>query len=97
MGSYIVLSIMILLVYRGIFAVFMNKAALEKGYGDEAHAIALCLFFGVMGCLYIIALPDKKLKAQNEEIIQLLQIRMEKPDNKDVNKGSDNYDDLPSL
>lgn len=66
------LSIMILLVYRGIFAVFMNKAALAKGYGEEAHAIALCLLFGVMGCLYIIALPDKKLKAQNDEMIQLL-------------------------
>ncbi len=97
MGSYIVLSIMILLIYRGIFAVFMNKAALAKGYGDEAHVIALCLFFGVMGCLYIIALPDKKLKAQNDEMIQLLQSRMEKTDNKDVHKGSDNYDDLPSL
>jgi hypothetical protein len=75
---------MALLVYRGIFAVFMNKAAMVKGYGEEAHAIALCLFFGVMGCLYIIALPDRKLKSQNDEIIQLLQSIMEKSDNKDV-------------
>ncbi|MDF2887294.1 MAG: hypothetical protein K0R23_1679 [Lacrimispora sp.] len=82
--SYIILIIMALLVYRGIFAVFMNKAAMVKGYGEEAHAIALCLFFGIMGCLYIIALPDRKLKSQNDEIIQLLQSIMEKSDNKDV-------------
>ena len=92
-GSYIVLSFLILLIYRGIFAIFMNKVAVAKGYGEEAHSIALCLFFGVMGCLYIIALPDKDLKAQNDRIIQLLISKTEKSDNKE----SDNYDDLPSL
>ena len=75
----------------------MNKVAVAKGYGEEAHAIALCLFFGVMGCLYIIALPDKDLKAQNDIIILLLKSITEKSDNKAVYKESDNYDDLPSL
>ena len=34
-----------------------------KGYGTEIHSFAMCFWLGVIGCLYVIALPDLKREA----------------------------------
>jgi hypothetical protein len=49
----------------------MRNAAIEKGYGDDIHAWAVCFWLGIFGYLYIIALPDKIQQSQNQQIIVL--------------------------
>ncbi len=60
-------------VWRCVIASFMKTASAMKGYGNETHAFAICLWFGVLGCLYVIALPDKIQQSQNQKIIELLE------------------------
>ena len=79
----------IYLVINFILATFMQKAAHGKGYTDDAHAFAMVFWFGIIGCLYVIALPDQRLHWQNEKIIELLS-------NKHNNENSDNAK-LPEL
>lgn len=50
----------------------MKQAAYAKGYDDNAHAFAMVFWLGVFGCLYVIALPDLRIREQNEKIIELL-------------------------
>jgi hypothetical protein len=97
MTNFIVPSIIILLVFQAIFAACMNQVATDKGYDSEAHAFAMCFFFGIMGGLYVNALPDKNLRAQNDEIIALLRCKLENTNHKDVYNENDGFDDLPSL
>ena len=97
MSNYIVLSVVVLLVFQMIFAAFMNQVAMDKGYGSEAHALAICFFFGIMGGIYVNALPDKNLKAQNDEIIALLRTKSEDIKHEDIHKENEGFDDLPSL
>lgn len=54
----------------GVF--FMGNAAIEKGYGDDIHAWAICFRLGIFGYLYVIAQPDKILQSQNQQIIDLM-------------------------
>ena len=47
-----------------------------KGYPDSGVTIFfLCFFLGVFGYLYVLALPDRRIKGQNEQIIALLSAR----------------------
>lgn len=50
----------------------MKQVAYAKGYDDRAHAWALTFWFGPIGFLYVISLPDLVLREQNKEIISLL-------------------------
>lgn len=71
----IVLLIVGILIGIGIeatYASFMKRAAIQKGYGDDAHAWALCFWLGIIGGLYVIALPDLICQNQNQQIIELL-------------------------
>ncbi len=71
----IIVMIMIGLVVQAIFATLMNKAAVRKGYGDDAHAWAMCFWLGIIGGIYVIALPDLIQQNQNQQIIELLKER----------------------
>ena len=51
-----------------IGAYLMSKSAAEKGYGPEAHIMAICFWLGIYGYFYALSLPDKKLQRQNESI-----------------------------
>lgn len=93
--EYIVVGIIIWFIIWGIVASFMNQVVYEKGYDSEAHAFAMCFWLGILGCLYVIALPDKNLKKQNEKIISLLKEKNNKIESTQIQP--DNYDDLPSL
>ena len=49
----------------------MNGVAIKKGQA-EAHAFPIVFFFGIMGCLYVVALPDLVIREQNEDILTAL-------------------------
>lgn len=94
MNGYIAVGIIVWVIIEGIIAYFMNQAAEEKGYNSEAHAFALCFWLGIVGWLYVVALPDKNIRKQNEEIINLLQNNIK---TEGTHVQSNSYDDLPSL
>ena len=75
------------LIIAGIGAIIMSSAAAEKGYVSTGKNFAICFFLGIFGYLYILALPDKKLQQQNENIYKAL-----------MKQSSDEYsDELPEL
>ena len=51
-------------------ASLMKKTGIAKGYGEDAHIWAICFWLGIMGYLYVIALPDKIQQSQNQKIIK---------------------------
>lgn len=69
---YILLIIAIYLIIGYIIGKKMENAATEKGYGTEAHVFAMCFWLGIIGCIYVAALPDKIQQNQNQQIIELL-------------------------
>lgn len=69
---YILLTIAVYLVIGYIIGKKMENVATEKGYGTEAHAFAMCFWLGIIGCIYVAALPDKIQQNQNQQIIELL-------------------------
>ncbi|MDO4608607.1 MAG: hypothetical protein Q4B40_05400 [Clostridia bacterium] len=72
MGFVIVLSVIIYVIISALCASLMRNAAIQKGYGDDIHAWAVCFWLGIFGYLYIIALPDKIAQSQNQQIIETL-------------------------
>ena len=36
-----------------------EKIAIQKGHGKEAHSFAMCFWFGIIGTIYVLALPDR--------------------------------------
>ena len=67
----IALSVLVVLAVNFLFATLMNNIAVSKGY-ENSHAFALVFFFGVLGMLYVIALPDLKAQEQREDILTIL-------------------------
>lgn len=72
MFLYILLMIAVYFVVGYIIGRRMENTATEKGYGTEAHAFAMCFWLGIIGCIYVAALPDKIQQNQNQQIIELL-------------------------
>ena len=66
-----VLAVLVYLAVNFLFATLMNNVALQKGH-ENSHAFALVFFFGVLGMIYVLALPDLKKRAQLEDIVTLL-------------------------
>ena len=70
-----------------IIAKKFEEIVFEKGYGTELNAYHMCFWLGVIGYLYVIALPNKKLNSlqlkQQKRILEIL----EKSDT--LNKGAD--------
>ena len=50
---------------------YYEWGAIKKGQ-VEAHAFPIVFFFGIMGCLYVVALPDLVIREQNEDILTAL-------------------------
>ncbi len=65
------LVVLVYLAVNFLFAALMNSIAIKKGY-ENSHAFALVFFFGVLGMLYVIALPNMKVQSQLEDILTLL-------------------------
>lgn len=74
--SFVILCL--ILVVQFIYAHFMKMAAIRKGYGADAHVWALCFWLGIVGGIYVIALPDLIQQSQNQRMIELLQGSAEK-------------------
>lgn len=73
LGGLFWLIVIISIVIGLIAAAFMANAAADKGYGPEAHIMAICFWLGIFGYLYTICLPDKKLQNQNDRILRALE------------------------
>ena len=59
-------------IWNLIMAKAMEKIARQKGYGEEFNCFMICFWLGMIGCLYVIALPDLKQREQLDRIIKLL-------------------------
>ena len=61
MGLIILLLFVFVLIVLGINLVIARKfedIAFKKGYDSSVHSFAMCFWLGIIGCLYVIALPD---------------------------------------
>ena len=74
-----VLSLVIIAIFVAnlVLAYKMSEVAAMKGYGDEVHAWAWCIWLGIFGYIYVLSLPDKVTQEQNQRIIELLEKNME--------------------
>ena len=63
-------------IWNLIMAKAMEKIARQKGYGEEFNCFMICFWLGMIGCLYVIALPDLKQREQLDRIIELLDPQM---------------------
>ena len=77
--------VIVFLLVQVFGAIMMAEAASKKGYGDEEHVFLKCFFLGIYGYLYVIALPDKTLQKQSEEI------------NKKISDTGNHPEELPDL
>lgn len=68
---WIILALIIGLIINVAVATLMSNVAVLKGYGTEVHAFAACFWLGILGCIYVAALPDKIIQSQNQRIIEL--------------------------
>lgn len=67
----IALSVLVVLAVNFLFATLMNNIAVNKGH-ENSHAFVLVFLFGVIGMLFVIALPDLKAQAQRDDILTIL-------------------------
>ena len=74
-----VLSLVIIAIFVAnlVLAYKMSEVAAMKGYGDEVHAWAWCIWLGIFGYIYVLSLPDKVSQEQNQGISYLVEIFME--------------------
>lgn len=73
MGWIITITVIAYFIIGFISGKIMETAAALKGYGTEVHAFIVCFFLGIIGCVYVAALPDKIQQEQNQKIIALLE------------------------
>ncbi|MBD5082253.1 MAG: hypothetical protein HDT44_10905 [Ruminococcaceae bacterium] len=74
----ILVVIVILIVINMNMAAKMSVVVSQKGYNpDVLHIMAWCLWVPIFGYLYVIALPDLRLREQNKEIIDKLSPKAE--------------------
>ncbi len=66
------LFLVVYFVWDLMMAKTMEKIARQKGYGEDFNAFMICFWLGMIGCLYVIALPDLKQREQLDRIIELL-------------------------
>lgn len=66
----ILLMILLLIVFfeaiiyvNYIVAKKFEEIAIQKGYDSEIHSFAMCFWLGIVGYLYVIALPDLKTQS----------------------------------
>ena len=80
MVGMLIEALMIVFLIRVIAARRMEHAAALKGYKkEEVPAFLLVVGLGVIGCLYVAALPDRLQREQNRKLIELLEKTNAKP------------------
>ena len=71
MIAIVIIGIIISFVVNYIVASQMETAAALKGYGKEVHVFAMCFWLGIIGCIYVAALPDLIQQKQTKQMIDL--------------------------
>ena len=61
----VLLLISIPFVIKYIVAKKFEKIAFMKGYGTQIHSFAMCFWLGIVGYIYVLALPDLTLTNSN--------------------------------
>jgi hypothetical protein len=69
----------VLLGLNALVSAKLSSVAKMKGHRG-ASAFLLCFFFGIPGYFYVAALPDFQKRQQVEKIINLLQTKVEPPE-----------------
>ena len=67
-----VLLILAALVADVLITIMWVNVARDKGYEDTGRIFCLCFFLGIIGWMYVSALPDFVLRSQVREIASLL-------------------------
>ncbi len=65
----IVLGIVLLCIWLIVnykVAKMFEKLALDKGYGKDANAFIMCFWLGIVGYIYVAAMPKLTEKSQTE-------------------------------
>ena len=71
MGVVLLIILLIVIICIDVYvSEKFEKIAYDKGYGKEAHAFAMCFWLGIIGYLYVIALPDLRQRGVNQENIK---------------------------
>lgn len=83
MAIIVVLAAVVVIVIDVVIAKKMESVAALKGHGEEVHAFAMCFWLGIVGYIYVAALPDKIQQEQNQKIIELIST-----------KSSDNHENV---
>ena len=77
-----ILAIPVLFLYLNFtIASKFESIASMKGYGKEIHSFAMCFWLGIVGYLYVIALPDLAREAQITKIVSHLKSNSSAEDN----------------
>ena len=63
----VIFAIVVLVVINIFVAQKFEDVAKLKGYDNEIHSYAMCFWLGIIGYLYVIALPDRKKEASKND------------------------------
>ena len=80
-GVYI-LCLVIMIFIDAVIAKKFEKIAFAKGYDESIHSFAMCFWLGVVGYLYVIALPDLTLRHTDSAVTNT------QKESQDENNGS---------
>ncbi len=94
MGELTMIMAVVYIIIDAVLAAKMSEAAQMKGHDSVT---ALCFLLGPASYFYVAALPDLKLREQNEEIIKTIkEIHITNTDSAPVKPKYSN-DNLPDL
>ena len=84
MGLFLIILLVISLVVDYIVALKFEKIAFQKGYDKSIHSFAMCFWLGIVGYLYVIALPNLK------NSYNISGVELDKSDDNTSSVGHDN-------
>ena len=61
----VLIALIAVITSQFIIAKKFEKIAFEKGYGTEIHSFAMCFWLGLIGYIYVLALPDLVARSRN--------------------------------
>lgn len=70
---YILFVTVVYFVIQIFVAKKFEQIAIDKGYTPEnEHPFAMCFWLGIIGMIYVLALPDLKLLKTQQDLIEAL-------------------------
>ena len=64
--AFFLIAIIVGIIIRYIIAKKFENVAKLKGYGSEMHSFAMCFWLGIIGCIYVAALPKINTKEESD-------------------------------